>query len=77
MKSIFQQEYQAVIERLVTRRKELGISQTELARRLGPGIDQTIVSKIENYVRRIDIIETKRICEVLDLEILDLFKETE
>ncbi|HUW39422.1 MAG TPA: helix-turn-helix transcriptional regulator [Rectinemataceae bacterium] len=77
MKSIFQQEYQAVIERLVTRRKELGISQSELARRLGREFDQSIVSKIETCVRRIDVIEAKRICEALQMEIFDLFREVE
>jgi transcriptional regulator with XRE-family HTH domain len=76
MKSIYEAEYQAIIERLATRRKELGLSQTELAQRLGPEFDQTIISKIETYLRRIDIIETKRICEALDIEILDLFRKT-
>jgi len=77
VKSIYEQEYRVIIERIIARRKELGLTQAELARRIGPEFDQTIVSKVETCLRRLDIIETRRICEALDMEILDLFKEIE
>lgn len=75
MKSIYEAEYRAIIERLIARRKELGLSQSEVAELLGFGFDQTVISKIETFVRRIDIIETKRICQSLQMDILDLFKD--
>ena len=75
MKSIYEAEYRAIIERLVERRKELGLSQSEVADRLGEGFDQTVISKVETFVRRIDIIETKKLCEALKMNMLDLFKK--
>lgn len=73
MKSIYDQEYRSIIERLASKRKELGFTQTELSTKIGR--PQPYISKIETYVRRLDLIETMRICEVLGIEITELLKK--
>jgi transcriptional regulator with XRE-family HTH domain len=73
MKSIYDQEYRSIIERLTAKRRELGITQTELSTKLGQ--PQPYISKIETYVRRLDIIETMRICEALGIDVVELIKK--
>lgn len=75
MKSIHLAEYRMVINRLRTIREESGIKQDELAAKLG--INQTIVSKIETCERRLDIIELRNICKVLDISLIDFIKDIE
>jgi uncharacterized protein YnzC (UPF0291/DUF896 family) len=72
MKSIYDQDYRTIIERLSSKRKELGITQVELSTRLG--FPQPYISKIETYVRRLDIIETIRICEALGIDVIELIQ---
>ena len=57
-------EYAALRSLLRTIRKEAGVSQVELAKRLE--VSQSFVSKIESGERRIDIVELRRICGALD-----------
>ena len=57
-------EYVVLRSLLRAIRKEAGISQTELATRLG--VPQSFVSKIESGERRIDIVELHRICAALE-----------
>ncbi|MDP2259941.1 MAG: helix-turn-helix transcriptional regulator [Caulobacter sp.] len=47
--------YEAAIRQLVAVRKRMGLSQRELAERLGK--PRSFVSKVENRERRIDLIE--------------------
>ena len=75
MKSIHLAEYRMVINKLRTIREERGIKQDELASKLG--VNQTIVSKIETCERRLDIIELRSICKVLDISLIDFIKEIE
>lgn len=65
-KSTFTDAYSAAIETLVALRKERGITQVELARRLQK--PQQFVSKVETCVRRIDIIEFYAIAEALGVD---------
>jgi transcriptional regulator with XRE-family HTH domain len=51
---------------LVARRKSLGVSQYELAKRLNK--PQSFVAKIERYERRIDVIEFLKIAEALEID---------
>jgi transcriptional regulator with XRE-family HTH domain len=44
-------------------REEAGLSQKELA--VGLGVDQTVVSKYEHGVRRLDLMELDSICSIL------------
>ncbi len=57
-------EYVALRSLLRAIRKEAGVSQTELATRLG--VPQSFVSKVESGERRIDIVELRRICVALE-----------
>lgn len=46
-------------------REEAGFSQKELADALG--LEQTIVSKVEHGVRRLDLLELDALCEVVGI----------
>lgn len=72
MRSIYEPEYRALISYLVQLRKSQNISQLELGRLLGT--DQTLISKVENHVRRLDVLETKRWCEALNVDIVEVLK---
>jgi len=54
-KSVFTDAYAVVVEYLVDLRKAQGVSQVELARRLGK--TQQFVSLVERKDRRLDIVE--------------------
>lgn len=54
-KSVFTDAYAAVVEYLVELRKTQGVSQVELASRLGK--TQQFVSLVERRDRRLDIVE--------------------
>lgn len=54
-KSVFSDAYAIFLRALVAARKDAGVSQVELARRVGR--DQPFISLVENGVRRVDLIE--------------------
>lgn len=64
MKSIYLKEYKAIIDALVAERKKAGITQTELAHKLGK--PQSFISKTENKERRLDIVEFFHICRAIE-----------
>jgi transcriptional regulator with XRE-family HTH domain len=64
MKSIYLKEYKAIIDALVAERKKAGITQTELAHKLGK--PQSFISKTENNERRLDIVEFFHICRAIE-----------
>ena len=49
--------YRSLVAQLVTARKTAGLTQTDLAERLGTGWRQTLVSKIETGERKLDAVE--------------------
>ena len=55
MQTVFRAEYDVLLRLLKDARKESGVSQRELARRLGK--TQSYVSKIENGDQRMDVLE--------------------
>lgn len=55
-------EYRAMVERLKQARREAGLTQIEVAARLGQ--PQSYVSKIERAERRIDPLELQRFAEI-------------
>lgn len=65
-KSAFEDGYIAIVERLIARRHELGLTQGELGERYGE--DQSFVSRIERRQRRIDVWEFVLLCRALDLD---------
>jgi transcriptional regulator with XRE-family HTH domain len=64
-KSAFEEPYIRIIEQLIARRRELGLTQTDLAEAYGE--DQSFISRIERRQRRLDVYEFVRFCRVLNL----------
>lgn len=56
-----------LIDLLVEQRKRAGLSQAELAERLGRY--QSVVSSLESGGRRVDVIELLDIAEIIDLDV--------
>jgi len=65
-KSAFSPPYREIIERLIARRRELDMTQIDLAAAYGE--DQSFISRVERRQRRIDVYEFVRFCRALDLE---------
>lgn len=63
-------DYRAVIKAISNARKECGVSQRELARRLGK--HPSFVNKTEQLERRLDILEFIAIAEALELDPMKL-----
>ncbi len=70
MKSIYTQEYKFMLEWLAKQRQLAGISQQQLAEKLGK--PQSYVSKFENSERRLDIIELIEICQAINSDPIEL-----
>ena len=62
-KSIHTAEYRVFLDLLRQVRLEAGLTQVDLAERLG--VTQVFVSKSERGERRIDVLELARICAVM------------
>lgn len=69
-KSIFHPSYVAMIERLRKRRLELGLTQEDVAKKLG--VPHTWVSKVETCERRLDFLETVDLCRLYRIKLSDL-----
>jgi transcriptional regulator with XRE-family HTH domain len=65
-KSIVTQDYASFRQALKRARKKAGLTQTELAERLGE--TQSFVSKCERGERRLDIVEVRSYCRALGVE---------
>ncbi|MDE6269019.1 MAG: helix-turn-helix domain-containing protein [Muribaculaceae bacterium] len=65
MKSIHNKAYQQLLRLLRSKRLDNGITQRELASRLG--VCQGFVSKIETHERRLDVIELRDICNAMGI----------
>ncbi len=59
-KSIFSREYEVFLRRLREARHGAGLTQEQLAERLGQ--TQTFVSKCERGERRLDLVEARAFC---------------
>jgi len=66
VKSVHQPGYSRILTRLVSARKEAGLSQRELAMVLSK--PQSYVSKIERGERRLDVLEFLTLCRLLHLD---------
>lgn len=65
-KSVFTDAYAAMLRNLIALRKERGVSQVELARRLGK--EQPFISRIERGERRIDVVEFYALARALGID---------
>lgn len=71
-KSVFSDAYAIFLRALVAARKEAGVSQVELARRVGR--DQPFISLVENGVRRVDLIEFYVLAHGIGVDPVALFQ---
>ena len=74
-KSIHSPLYHQVIGRLRSKREGKGVTQAQLADKLG--VNQNFISKIETCDRRLDLIELRQICQVLGISFVDFVAEVE
>ncbi|MCH7903025.1 MAG: helix-turn-helix transcriptional regulator [Armatimonadetes bacterium] len=68
-KSIYSRDYAILINLLRERRREVKITQVELAKRLNQ--TQSFISKCERLERRLDVIELRAWCESLGMELAE------
>ena len=71
--SVFTQRHQEFIQFLVETRKAAGVTQIQLAERLGR--PQSFVSKVERGERRLDVIEFCQVAEALGREPASMLSE--
>ncbi len=72
-KTIFTGANQAVVEVLRLARQHGGLTQSEVARRIGR--DQSHLSLIEGSQRRLDLVEFMQIARALERDPVELFRE--
>ena len=72
-KSIHSHLYHQIIGRLRSKRESKNVTQVQLAEMLG--VKQTFISKIETCDRRLDLIELRQICQVLNISFVDFVAE--
>ena len=75
MKSIYTEQYRILIQLLVEKRNESGLTQQALSKRLGK--PQSYVSKYENGERRLDVIEFLTIAKALKADPCDVIRKME
>lgn len=73
MKSIHSHSYRTLLDRIIKSRKDAGITQAELANKLGR--PQSFVSKIESGERRMDVVEYLHIAKHVGFEACALMQE--
>lgn len=69
-KTIHHPAYEAMIRRLRRRRVELGLTQREVARKLG--VATSWVCKVETCERRLDFLETIDVCRLYRIAVSEL-----
>lgn len=70
MKTIYQETYRDIIDKLIIARKQAHLTQFQVAECLGK--PQSYIAKIENKDRKIDILEFLQLCEVLNISASNL-----
>jgi transcriptional regulator with XRE-family HTH domain len=68
-KSIFSENYLVFLKHLREARRQAGLTQEEVARRLGH--NQSFVSKCERGERRVDVIELQYFCKAIGVSFED------
>ena len=75
MKSVFTEEYGRFLTRLIEARRQNGLSQQQLANKLGR--PQSFISKYEHGERRLDVIEFMEIARGIGFTAADLIADLE
>lgn len=71
-KSIYDEEYRTLIDALKVARKAAGLTQQDLADKLGR--PQSFVAKVEGYERRLDVVEFLHLCRAVGTEPSSFFE---
>ena len=66
-KSIYSDEYTTFLSALRQARRAAGLTQEDVAARLGQGATQSFVSKCERGERRIDVVELRAFCQAIGI----------
>lgn len=74
-KTIFTREYRVVLRLLREARRDAGLTQVDLAKKLA--ITQSLLSKIERGDRRIDVIELRAFCTAVGVGLLEFIRRLE
>ena len=74
-KSVFSGAHRHVVDVLVAARRTSGLTQAELAARVGK--DQSFISLIENSQRRVDVLEFFALARAMGAEPLAMFADIE
>jgi transcriptional regulator with XRE-family HTH domain len=74
-KSIYTREYAVVLRLLVEARERAGLTQVELASKLGQS--QSFVSKTERGDRRLDLVQLRTILRALEVRLTDFVRRLE
>lgn len=72
-KSVFSGEHVHVVRVLAEARRKAGLTQAELARRIGK--DQTFVSLIERSQRRVDVLEFYALARAMGADPIELYAQ--
>ncbi len=75
MKSVFTAEYEEFLYSLISARKTVGMTQQEVADRLGK--PQSFVSKYERRERRLDVVEFVTIAKAIGFDPCRIVREIE
>jgi transcriptional regulator with XRE-family HTH domain len=67
--------YTSLREALIAARREKGLTQSEVAERLGKA--QSFVSKYESGERRLDVIEFIEVCQILGIKPASIIRKLE
>lgn len=65
-KSVFTEEYERFRQMLIEARKERGLTQVDIAERLGK--PQSFVSKYERAERRLDVVEFLEVAKAIGID---------
>lgn len=72
-KTLTSRSHAKLVRMLIDKREAAGITQTELARRLGEY--QSFVARLESGQRRIDVIEFIELSQVLEFDVSNFIEE--
>lgn len=73
MKSIHDPRYTALINKLRDVRKERNLTQQDLIAKLGKPM--SYLAKVENFERRLDLIELQDLLNAMDVKLSDFLKD--
>ena len=73
IKDKYDPDYKVIVSGLIALRNERGMTQTDVAERMGT--DQSQISKFERLERRLDILDYVRYCRAIDSDPGELLRK--